>query len=529
MRFNRDVLRRLFICAAMVCVVSLQAEIAWTQQKNATAENNVTAIDILLDPDATMLQHATAANAELLKDYPKGFTLGGAHAPHVTVLQRYVYTADLDKVYAAANNVFAEENPASWKLKAVKYSYLPVNKSIGLAGIEIEPPSDLLRLQKELVDAVAPFTSPNGTAAAFVTTPQDPDIVPPLIEYVSVFVPEHSGDGYIPHVTIGLGTLAYLKGLAAKSFDAFTFSPASASVYHLGNYGTAMIKLYSFKLNMAQTVEPPGTSLGIASVPNLRDMGGYATADGSVVRRGVVYRANQLNPISADDMKKIADLGLKNDFDLRTAEERAAKPDELPPGVKNVWLDVLADAQGVSAAEVEKILGNPQKANEALGGGKAAAAMTTTYREFITLPSANAGFRQLFLDLGEPDQLPSLFHCTTGKDRTGWAAAALLTLLGVPKDEAFEDYLRSNEYILPAYKTYIDRFVAAGGDPSIPHEILGVKAEYLQASFDEVQARYGSIENYFAKGLGIDAAGQQKLRDRFLQKQQAKPPSGSSN
>lgn len=112
-----------------------------------------------------------------------------------------------------------------------------------------------------------------------------------------------------------------------------------------------------------------------------------------MVRRGVAYRSNQLNSISAEDMKKISALGLKNDFDLRTAEERAAKPDELPAGVKDVWLNVLADAKGVSAAEVEKLLSNQKEANEALGSGKAAAAMTKTYREFITLPSANAAFR----------------------------------------------------------------------------------------------------------------------------------------
>ncbi|MGB8986646.1 MAG: tyrosine-protein phosphatase [Candidatus Sulfotelmatobacter sp.] len=268
---------------------------------------------------------------------------------------------------------------------------------------------------------------------------------------------------------------------------------------------------------IAQDVVAPGTSLGIASVPNLRDAGGYKTADGEVVRRGVAYRSNQLNPISADDMKKIAALGLKNDFDLRTAEERQAKPDELPAGVKNVWLNVLADAKGISPAEVDKLLSDPKAANEALGGGRATAAFVKTYREFITLPSANAAFRQLFVELGEKSQLPSLYHCTTGKDRTGWASAALLTLLGVPEDKVYEDYLRSNEYILPAYKSFIDRFVAAGGDPSIPQALLGSKAEYLQASFDQVKTQYGSIENYFDKGLGIDQAGQQKLRDRFLQ------------
>jgi protein-tyrosine phosphatase len=81
----------------------------------------------------------------------------------------------------------------------------------------------------------------------------------------------------------------------------------------------------------------------------------------------------------------------------------------------------------------------------------------------------------------------------------------------------YEDYLKSNVYILPAYKDFIDRFVAAGGQPSIPQDMLGVKAEYLQASFDQVKSQYGTIESYFDKGLGIDRTGQQKLRDRFLQ------------
>jgi hypothetical protein len=247
MRFSTNVLTRLVVWAAIVGTIALQSGIARAQQAPAAGDNKVTAIDILLEPDATMVQHATAANAELLKNYPKGYTLGGAHAPHISVLQRYVYTADLDKVFAAASKVFAKENPTSWKLKAFKYYYIP-DKPIGLAGIVVEPSSDLLRLQEELIDAVAPFTAPTGTAAAYVTTPQDPLIVAPLIEYVRVFVPEHSGEHYSPHVTTGLGTIEYLDALLAKPFDAFTFSPVGASVYHLGNYGTAMVKLHSFKL-----------------------------------------------------------------------------------------------------------------------------------------------------------------------------------------------------------------------------------------------------------------------------------------
>ena len=112
------------------------------------------------------------------------------------------------------------------------------------------------------------------------------------------------------------------------------------------------------------------------------------------------------------------------------------------------------------------------------------------------------------------------FHCTTGKDRTGWAAAALLTLLGVPKDQVVEDYLRSNDYILPAYQKVIDAFVAGGGDPAIPLAIplaiLGVKKEYLDAAFEEMETKCGTIEGYFSDGLGIDAAQQQALRDLYL-------------
>lgn len=210
-------------------------------------QSPITAIDILLEPDATMIEHAQAANALLLKDFPKGFTLGNEHTPHVTLLQRYVHTADLDKVYAAAAKVLAPEKVTSWKLTAFKYYYIP-QRSIGLGGIVAKPTPDLLRLQKKLIDAVAPFTAPTGTAAAYVTTPQDPDILQAVIDYVSAFVPEHSGEHYSPHVTIGIGTTDYLNTMLTAPFPTFTFSFVGASVYHLGNYGTAMTKLHSFKL-----------------------------------------------------------------------------------------------------------------------------------------------------------------------------------------------------------------------------------------------------------------------------------------
>jgi protein-tyrosine phosphatase len=266
-----------------------------------------------------------------------------------------------------------------------------------------------------------------------------------------------------------------------------------------------------------KTEAAPGHSMGIPSVPNLRDLGGYKTGDGTTVAGGLVYRSNQLSGISPEDMEKMAGLGLKNAYDLRTAEERDKRPEELPPGVNYVVLDVLSDSPQAGPAQLERLMADPKAADEELGGGKVEEGFRASYREFVSLPSAQREFRKLYLGLGDREQLPALFHCTTGKDRTGWAAAALLTLLGVPKETVYEDYLRSNDYILPAYQKHIDAFVAAGGDPEIPKAILGVKKEYLDAAFDEMQTKYGSIENYFSEGLGIDGAGQQALRDLYLE------------
>ena len=262
-----------------------------------------------------------------------------------------------------------------------------------------------------------------------------------------------------------------------------------------------------------------GLSLGIATVPNLRDLGGYKTTDGATVKHGLLYRSNQLAKISPEDMGKITKLGLKNDYDLRTEGERTPLPDELPPGVNNIWLDVLKDAKGSAPTNLLALLQNPEEGNKELGDGKIEAVFIQSYRDFVSLPSAKTSYNELFTSLADQNKLPALFHCTTGKDRTGWAAAAFLTLLGVPMETVMEDYLRSNDYILPLYKEVIDGYVSGGGEPSIPQAIFGVKEEYLEASFDEMKTKYGSIENYFSEGLGIDATMQNKLRDFYLEKE----------
>jgi acid phosphatase (class A) len=209
--------------------------------------SGVTAIDILLEPDATMLQHSADNNARLLKVFPKGFALDATHTPHITMIQRYVRTADLDKVCAAAGHVLTAANVTDLKLEAFKYYYLPTGDN-GLAGICAKPTQELLNLQAELIAAVAPFTVETGDSAAFVTTPDDPIIDPSLIKYVSVFVPKGSGENFNPHVTTGIAPKSYLDPMLAAPFAQFTFSPAGAAVCQLGQFGTAAKKLKQLDL-----------------------------------------------------------------------------------------------------------------------------------------------------------------------------------------------------------------------------------------------------------------------------------------
>ena len=201
-----------------------------------------------MSPDATMLQHAQADNARLLKSFPKGFALDATHNPHVTMLQQFVRTADLEKVYAALDKVFATEKPTSWKLKAFKYYYIPL-PPVGLAGIVVEPTEDLLRLQQKIIEVVTPYTEKSGTAAAFMSTEDGRDIQPFLLEYVANFVTIAAGKKFNPHITIGVGTEAYLNEMLGEPFEAFTFSPAGASVYQLGSFGTARKELTSLQLS----------------------------------------------------------------------------------------------------------------------------------------------------------------------------------------------------------------------------------------------------------------------------------------
>ncbi len=225
-------------------VVSMKSD--W-KQVFPSEPSQVTAIDVLLEPDATMLQHASANNARLLESFPKGFHLDATHTPHITLVQRFVRSSDLDAVYAALGKVFAKDNVSSLELEAFKYYYIPTGAT-GLAGIVARPTPELLKLQQDVIAAVAPFTVETGTIAAFVAGHDDPALDTQMIAYVSAFVPKVSGEHYNPHVTTGVASREYLDKMLAKPFEPFAFSPAGAAVYQLGPYGTAAKKLKEWEL-----------------------------------------------------------------------------------------------------------------------------------------------------------------------------------------------------------------------------------------------------------------------------------------
>ena len=132
----------LMVKGVMACILAIAG--ATTQAQEPAP---VTAIDILLKPDATMIRHATAVNDRLRKDYPAGFSLDATHRPHVSLAQRYVRTTDLPKVFVAVGKVLAGANVTGLKLEAYKYYYIPVG-ALGLQGIVVKATPELLKLRR---------------------------------------------------------------------------------------------------------------------------------------------------------------------------------------------------------------------------------------------------------------------------------------------------------------------------------------------------------------------------------------------
>lgn len=238
-------------------------------------------------------------------------------------------------------------------------------------------------------------------------------------------------------------------------------------------------------------------SLHLESAPNFRDAGGYRTADGQWVRMGVLYRTGELSKLTDADVARLRRLGIRTDYDLRAPGERAKAPDRLPQDTRYVVADVTGEDVGLPAT--------PEQA---------AALMTEGNREYVSRDSARTAYGALFRDAANPAVHALAYHCTAGKDRTGWASAALLTALGVDRGTVMRDYLATNAYRAHEVKEILDR--ATPHDAAILKPVLEARAGYLNASFEEVEHRYGTFENYLHRGLGLDDQALAGLRKALL-------------
>lgn len=264
------------------------------------------------------------------------------------------------------------------------------------------------------------------------------------------------------------------------------------------------------------------TATHSTTVANLRDLGGTALADGRTVRPGLVLRSGALDRLDPDADPAVAALGIRTVIDFRTDAERADHPDRLPTGARLLARDVLADRlqAGIGkvppAAQLKDLMADPIVAEEYLGGGKAQAIFGEVYRSFVNSASAHAAYRLLLTEAADPQAGPLLFHCTAGKDRTGWGATVILSLLGADDDTLMAEYMSVNPAVKRAFAPMIEGFTAAGGDPEIALALIGVFPSYLQTALEEVATRFGSMEKYVREGLGVADETVEALRAHLI-------------
>jgi protein tyrosine/serine phosphatase len=267
------------------------------------------------------------------------------------------------------------------------------------------------------------------------------------------------------------------------------------------------LSVLSLSISAAQAAETSTLDTPrLASIDNFRDIAGtttaYTTANDGTMRSGVFYRSNALTP-SAADLATLNSLGISAVYDLRTASEIAATPDTLLTGATYTNIDIIGST--TSGANITSV--------SYTSTAQAVALMQETNRAFVSDAGMRGQFAVLFNDLAGVDGA-ALFHCTAGKDRTGWTTAVLLSIAGVDSATIMSDYLATNAYTsarVAATLAALPSSLAAIYQP-----LLTVDASYLQAGLDQVTAEYGSMDNYLKEGLGLSQATIYVLRAKMV-------------
>lgn len=245
----------------------------------------------------------------------------------------------------------------------------------------------------------------------------------------------------------------------------------------------------------------------LKSIDNFRDVAGittaYSTAHDGTMRAGVFYRSNAITP-SAADLATLNSLGIKAVYDLRTPSEIAGTPDTMLNGANYQNIDIIGAT--TSGSNITNISFN--------SAADAVAMMEQTNRAFVNDAGMRSQFGTLFNALASVDAA-QLFHCTAGKDRTGWTAAVLQSIAGVDNATIMANYLATNDYtaarVAATLKAMPPSMAAVYGP------LLGVQASYLQAGLDEVTAQYGTMDNYLKQGLGLSQETIYVLRGKLVE------------
>jgi protein-tyrosine phosphatase len=248
-----------------------------------------------------------------------------------------------------------------------------------------------------------------------------------------------------------------------------------------------------------------GRDLGLTGLPNARDLGGYPAADGHAVRAGLLLRSEALTNATPEDVAALARMGVGTVVDLR-GDSEIEMFGEGPWTGRRVHVPTADLTQAVFSRMV-----NAGPDGEPLAEDDVYKVMIEMYRQFVTDDSCRAAYGSALALITEQasQSTPILFHCTAGKDRTGWLTAIVLTALGVDRETVYEDYLLTNQRAAEgrgaaarAKLLALLRQMVGERQPIAP--LLDVRREYLQAAFDEAEAKHGSIDAYLHEALAAD-------------------------
>jgi protein-tyrosine phosphatase len=258
---------------------------------------------------------------------------------------------------------------------------------------------------------------------------------------------------------------------------------------------------------------------------NVRDVGGHRSASGAVVASGRVLRADALSRLTEPDVRRLGAFGLRTVVDFRLpGEVLVGGEDRLPAGATRVSLPVAGGDLGAFYDLIAS--GDHRQQHEVLGQGRATEFMLGVHRGFVAGQRQRDGFGIALRMIADASMgLPLLYHCTSGKDRTGWMTAIVLTALGVPHLTVMSDYLLSNDVYRTRYFKLGNDLAKTGmmRDPGLLRPILELSPAYLDAAFDEVWRRYGSFGAFLSRGLDVDGQTLLQLRDALMDDGQAVP------